>query len=385
MVTKALRLATLTSVAAALTGCSQLGIDLMTDKVQYESSTSRAPLEIPPDLNDLPSTERYTIPTRPQIYSANAETAKAELETQKRGEAVSQVLPQTEVATIIRDGAVRYVHVKESADRVWPVLQDFWPSVGLTVKAQDPATGVIQTEWAENKANLPKDIIRRTIGKALDFAYDTSERDQYRSRIERNADGTSNIYITHRQMIEVVTGSQQDSTVWQPGPNDPELEAEMLTRLAQKLEFEFNPTAKPEAQKKLDQMAQAKYVPMSELVADDTGTAQAVVIKEPFDRAWRRVGVALDRAGFDLVDRDRTQGLFMIKYLDPDYELQRKQEQGFFANVFSKTKAVEPVEFQIRLVPNGEQTRLTVTGVGGRADETGVAPRILTLIAEQTR
>lgn len=385
MVTKALRLATLTSVAAALTGCSQLGIDLMTDKVQYESSTSRAPLEIPPDLNDLPSTERYTIPTRPQIYSANAETAKAELETQKRGEAVSQVLPKTEVATIIRDGAVRYVHVKESADRVWPVLQDFWPSVGLTVKAQDPATGVIQTEWAENKANLPKDIIRRTIGKALDFAYDTSERDQYRSRIERNADGTSNIYITHRQMIEVVTGSQQDSTVWQPGPNDPELEAEMLTRLAQKLEFEFNPTAKPEAQKKLDQMAQAKYVPMSELVADDTGTAQAVVIKEPFDRAWRRVGVALDRAGFDLVDRDRTQGLFMIKYLDPDYELQRKQEQGFFANVFSKTKAVEPVEFQIRLVPNGEQTRLTVTGVGGRADETGVAPRILTLIAEQTR
>lgn len=385
MVTKALRLATLTSVAAALTGCSQLGIDLMTDKVQYESSTSRAPLEIPPDLNDLPSTERYTIPTRPQIYSANAETAKAELETQKRGEAVSQVLPKTEVATIIRDGAVRYVHVKESADRVWPVLQDFWPSVGLTVKAQDPATGVIQTEWAENKANLPKDIIRRTIGKALDFAYDTSERDQYRSRIERNADGTSNIYITHRQMIEVVTGSQQDSTVWQPGPNDPELEAEMLTRLAQKLEFEFNPTAKPEAQKKLDQMAQVKYVPMSELVADDTGTAQAVVIKEPFDRAWRRVGVALDRAGFDLVDRDRTQGLFMIKYLDPDYELQRKQEQGFFANVFSKTKAVEPVEFQIRLVPNGEQTRLTVTGVGGRADETGVAPRILTLIAEQTR
>ncbi|MBO5658740.1 MAG: outer membrane protein assembly factor BamC [Duodenibacillus sp.] len=385
MVTKALRLATLTSVAAALTGCSQLGIDLMTDKVQYESSTSRAPLEIPPDLNDLPSTERYTIPTRPQIYSANAETAKAELETQKRGEAVSQVLPQTEVATIVRDGAVRYVHVKESADRVWPVLQDFWPSVGLTVKAQDPATGVIQTEWAENKANLPKDIIRRTIGKALDFAYDTSERDQYRSRIERNADGTSNIYITHRQMIEVVTGSQQDSTVWQPGPNDPELEAEMLTRLAQKLEFEFNPTAKPEAQKKLDQMAQAKYVPMSELVADDKGTAQAVVIKEPFDRAWRRVGVALDRAGFDLVDRDRTQGLFMIKYLDPDYELQRKQEQGFFANVFSKTKAVEPVEFQIRLVPNGEQTRLTVTGVGGRADETGVAPRILTLIAEQTR
>ena len=385
MVTKALRLATLTSVAAALTGCSQLGIDLMTDKVQYESSTSRAPLEIPPDLNDLPSTERYTIPTRPQIYSANAETAKAELETQKRGEAGSQVLPQTEVATIIRDGAVRYVHVKESADRVWPVLQDFWPSVGLTVKAQDPATGVIQTEWAENKANLPKDIIRRTIGKALDFAYDTSERDQYRSRIERNADGTSNIYITHRQMIEVVTGSQQDSTVWQPGPNDPELEAEMLTRLAQKLEFEFNPTAKPEAQKKLDQMAQAKYVPMSELVADDTGTAQAVVIKEPFDRAWRRVGVALDRAGFDLVDRDRTQGLFMIKYLDPDYELQRKQEQGFFANVFSKTKAVEPVEFQIRLVPNGEQTRLTVTGIGGRADETGVAPRILTLIAEQTR
>ena len=64
------------------------------------------------------------------------------------------------------------------------------------------------------------------------------------------------------------------------------------------------------------------------------------MIDEPFDRAWRRVGVALDRGGFEVTDRDRSQGLFMINYLDPDYEQQKKSEQGFFANLFSSAKAV---------------------------------------------
>ena len=265
------------------------------------------------------------------------------------------------------------------------MLQDFWASVGLAVKYQDAKTGIIQTEWAENKANLPKDIIRATIGKALDVVYDTGTRDQYRARMERAEDGTTNIFITHRQMVEVLKGRQEESTIWQPGPSDPELEAVMLTRLAQMLETEFNPKAKPEEQKALEQLAAVKYSPMSRIEEGADGKPVAVVIDEPFDRAWRRVGVALDRGGFEVTDRDRTQGLFMINYLDPDYEQQKKSEQGFFANLFSNAEAVDPVPYRIRLTPDGETTRVTVTGEDGRADTTGVAPRILTLIGEQTR
>ncbi len=385
MVKQALRIAALTSAATALTGCSTLGIDLGAEKVQYESSNSRAALEVPPDLTSIPRTDRFTVPTRPQIVSANAEAAKAQLQAVKDGTAESSVLPPTTTAKVVRDGQVRYVHVNLPAEKVWPVLQDFWPSVGLTVKTQDAASGVIQTEWAENKANLPKDIIRQTVGKVLDFVYDTGERDQYRARMERNEDGTTNIYITHRSMVEVLQGAQQESTVWQPGPADPGLEAEMLTRLAQRIEAEFNPDAKPQEQRDVEALAAVKYQPVSHVIEGADGQPEAVLIDEPFDRAWRRVGLALDRSGFEVSDLDRSQGLFMVKYLDPDYEAAKKKEQGFFTNMFSKAAPVEPVEYQIRLVPEGDKTRVNVYGAQGRADDTGVAPRIITLIGEQTR
>lgn len=385
MLKTTLRVTALTSVAAALAGCNVLGANFTDEKVQYETSTSRAPLEIPPDLTSIPKNDRFTVPTRPQIVSANAQAAKAQMELEKSGAAPAQILPATEIAKVVRDGQTRYVHVSEPAEKVWPVLQDFWASVGLTVQDQDAKTGVIQTEWAENKANLPKDIIRGTIGRVLDVVYDTGERDQYRARMERNDDGTCDIFITHRQMVEVLKGKQEESTIWQPGPSDPQLEAEMLTRLAQKLETEFNPAAKPAEQKALDAMAAVKYVPMSEVVKSADGTPEAVLVKEPFDRAWRRVGVALDRAGFNITDRDRSQGLVMVKYLDPDYEKAVRKERGFFSNMFNKGSAVDPVEYQIRLMPDGENTRVTVSGAEGKADTTGVAPKIVNLIGEQTR
>ena len=385
MVNRALRTAAVVSAIAALAGCNSLGVNFGDDKVQYETSTSRAPLEVPPDLNTVTNNDRFAVPTRPQIVSANAEAAKARMDAEARGDEPSQVLPETDYAKVVRDGQFRYVHVTVSPDRVWHFLQDFWASVGLAVKYQDAKTGIIQTEWAENKANLPKDIIRATIGKALDVVYDTGTRDQYRARMERAEDGTTNIFITHRQMVEVLKGRQEESTIWQPGPSDPELEAVMLTRLAQMLETEFNPKAKPEEQKALEQMAAVKYAPMSRIEEGADGKPVAVVIDEPFDRAWRRVGVALDRGGFEVTDRDRSQGLFMINYLDPDYEQQKKSEQGFFANLFSSAKAVDPVPYRIRLSPDGEKTRVTETGEDGRSDTTGVAPRILTLIGEQTR
>ncbi len=385
MVNRALKVAAVAAAIAAMSGCSQLGLNFDNEPVQYESSTSRAPLEVPPDLDAVTYNDRYTIPSRPQIVSANAEAAKARMDAEARGEAPAQVLPDTTYAKVVRDGQFRYVHVNAAPDKVWPLLQDFWATVGLSVRSQDAKTGVIQTEWAENKANLPKDIIRATIGKVFDFVYDTGTRDQYRARMERNEDGTTNIFITHRQMVEVLKGRQEDSTIWQPGPSDPGLEAVMLTRLAQALENEFNPQAKPQEQKEVEALAAVKYEPMSRIIEDAKGVAQALMINEPFDRAWRRVGVALDRAGFEIADRDRSQGLVMVRYLDPDYEQQKKSEQGFFSNLFSSTKAIDPVEYRIRLIGEGAQTRVTVLGADGNADTTGVASRILNLIGEQTR
>ena len=381
---RTLRAAALCPALLVLGGCSALGINFTDDKVQYEASNTRANLEVPPDLAPVANENRFEVPSRPGVVSANTEMARAQVAgeaTQERG----SIVQRTVVAKLMRDGNERWLRVNADAEPLWTVVTDFWPSVGLTIRRQDAKTGYLETEWAENKAKLPQDIIRGTIGKVLDVVYDTGERDQYRARMERNDDGTCDIYITHKQMVEVLKGKQEDSTIWQPGPSDPQLEAEMLTRLAQKLETEFNPAAKPEEQRALDALAAVKYVPVSEVVKAADGTPEAVVISEPFDRAWRRVGVALDRAGFDITDRDRREGLIMVKYLDPDYEKEAKKAQGFFSNMFGKGSAVDPVPYQIRLTPEGDSTRVTVSGADGKVDTTGVAPRIVNLIGEQTR
>ena len=383
---RSLRAAALCPALLVLGGCSALGINFSDDKVQYEASNTRANLEVPPDLAPIPNDNRFEVPSRPGVVSANAETARLEAAGEVKAER-GAIVQRTVVSKMMRDGASRWLRVNADAEQLWTVVQDFWPSVGLVVRRQDPKTGYMETEWAENKAKLPQDIIRGTIGKVLDFAYSTGERDQYRCRIERNEDGTSDIFITHRSMVEVVTGSQSDSTMWQPGPADPTMEAEMLQRLALRIDSEFNPEAEPAAKAAdiVQQQDLTKKEARSDVVKGADGKLEAVVLKEPFDRAWRTVGLVVDRMGFELVDRDRAAGYFAVRYLDPDYEAKVKSERGFFTRVFGSDKAVDVPEYRIRLGDEGSVTRVTVIGGDGNEDKTGVAPNILTLLAEQLR
>ena len=261
------------------------------------------------------------------------------------------------------------------------------PILGLTILKQDPKTGYMETVWAENKAKLPQDIIRGTLGKVLDFAYSTGERDQYRCRLERTPDGSTDIFITHRSMVEVVSGAQNETTLWQPGPTDTTMEAEMLQRLALRIDAEFNPdAAEPlKAEDVRKDLIQVPAEPKSNIVKSAEGVVEAVELKEPYDRAWRTVGLVIDRMGFELVDRDRVAGYFMVRYLDPKYEATKKSEQGFFTNLFGSDKAVDAPNYRIHLADEGAMTRITVQAGDGNADTTGVAPNILTLLAEQLR
>ena len=387
---RAFRLAAAAAAIASLSGCTFLGIDFNDDKVQYESSNSRANLEIPPDLTPIQNDNRFQVPARPGVVSANAEAEKARQAADANAPTASKIVPLTVRATVMKEGSDRWLRVNAAPEQLWAVVQDFWPSVGLVVREQNPKTGYMETEWAENKAKLPQDIIRRTIGKVIDFAYSTGERDQYRTRMERNDDGTTDIYISHRSMVEVVTGADKESTVWQPGPTDPTMEAEMLQRLALRIDAEFNPDASAEAeadaQKELAQ--QFKVEPAAtraRIVNGADGKAAAVVLTDNFDQAWRRMGLVLDRMGFEQVDRDRTAGWFLVRYLDPAYEAAQKEKRGFFTNLFSSDAVIAAPNYRIHLSGEGAETRVTVQGPDGGEDTTGVAPNILGLLAEQLR
>lgn len=387
---RAFRLAAAAAAIASLSGCTFLGIDFNDDKVQYESSNSRANLEIPPDLTPIQNDNRFQVPARPGVVSANAEAEKARQAADANAPTASKIVPLTVRAKVMKEGTDRWLRVNAAPEQLWSVVQDFWPSVGLVVREQNPKTGYMETEWAENKAKLPQDIIRRTIGKVIDFAYSTGEQDQYRTRMERNDDGTTDIYISHRSMVEVVTGADKESTVWQPGPTDPTMEAEMLQRLALRIDAEFNPNAsaeaEAEAQKELAQQFKGEPVATRARIENGAdGKAAAVVLTDNFDQAWRRMGLVLDRMGFEQVDRDRTAGWFLVRYLDPAYEAAQKEKRGFFTNLFSSDAVIDAPNYRIHLSGEGAETRVTVQGPDGGEDATGVAPNILGLLAEQLR
>ncbi len=378
-----LRVAMIAPAALALAGCSSFDLGSTSpDRAYYDSAESERNLEVPPDLAPLPENNHYQVPGRHAV-SANAEATRLMALSQldaKQG----KVVQQTEIATLMKDGNQRWLRVREDASSLWPVVQDFWTAQGLALAKDDARTGYLETAWAENKANLPQDVIRKTLGKIADFAYSTGERDQYRCRIERNADGSSDIFITHRSMVEVLTGKDKESSKWVNGPTDPMLEVEMLRRLAVRIEREFNPTLAP---KQADDVVAQDVTPEKPAMDAkvDAGTITAINLAQPFDRAWRTVNLALDRIGFDVADRDRQAGFFQVAYLDPAYEAKMKAERGFFSRAFSKDKAVETPHYRVQLSPMENGTRVTVLGDDGQPDTTGAAPRILNLLAQELR
>lgn len=390
---KVFRAAAIVAMPLALSACANF--DFNQDSIQYESSASRAPLEIPPGLDGVPVTDRYSVPNRPKTVWASQEIQNQEQQAAQQVQQPSTgVLPQGDIAKVMRDGSERWIHVQGlDAEQVWPIATDFWTTVGLTLTRSDAALGIMETNWAENKAKLPMDIIRSTLGKALDMVYSTGEKDQYRARLERNPKGGVDIFITHRSMVEVVQKNSDDSqnTKWQPGPSDPEMQAEMLIRMAQRINAEFDP--KVTAPTREEQKAAVAQLikpqadkPMSEVEKNEAGEVQSVYVLEGFDRAWRRVALAVDRLGFTVEDRDRSRGFILVRYLDQSYEEAKRSEQGFWTNLFSKDKTVEAPQYVIYLQKVSDYgTRVHVLGPDGKADPTGVAPKILTLLNEQTR
>ena len=239
---------------------------------------------------------------------------------------------------------------------------------------------------AENKANLPQDIIRATLGKLLDSVYSTGERDRYRTRIERNANGGTDIYITNRRMVEVYTSSSEEHTAWQPAPADKELEAEMLTRLSLRLENDFNPKQKTREEiEKQPALQKAAPVYVSREIKGADGKTEALEIDEDFDRAWRRVGVGLDRVGLNIEDRDRSAGIYYIRYLDPDYEVKKRNDEGLFSRWFSKEKPVDAPLYRVKLVSDGNKTTVTAMPDSDKTDPLSTSARILNLLQEQVR
>ena len=368
------------ATALFLGACSTLDSALSGDKIDYRSGgTKTAGLEVPPDLTQLTRDSRYQ-QNQGGAVSAAAFQASAPAAT------AAAAAPSETVATqaigdmrIERLGNDRWLHTSLTPEQLWPQLQAFWKERGFVLTEDKPAAGVMETDWAENRGKLPMDFIRASIGKVFDGAYSTGELDRFRTRVERAAKGTD-IYVTHRGMIEVYNTERKDSTIWEPRHADPQLEGEMLSRLMLKL-------GAPEAVAKtaLVTPGAAPAAPArARLLADQA--APTLQVDDGFDRAWRRVGVALDRSGFTVEDRDRTQGVYFVRYIDPAFA--GKEEPNFFAKLFSFGKKKDngaPIQYRVVVKGAGDRSTVSVQSAEGVPESGDVAKRITTLLLEDLK
>jgi outer membrane protein assembly factor BamC len=362
-------------VALGLAACA---FELPSKKIDYQSASSaKLPsLEVPPDLTKPGTDDRFAVP---DVNAKGSATYSAYSKDRQRAEPAtgSAVLPQQADAHVERAGTQRWLVVKGQPDALWPVVKDFWQETGFVVNVEKPEAGVMETDWAENRAKLTGiGVIRGLLGKVLDNLYSTSERDKFRTRLERGAEpGTTEIYISHRGMEEVYTSAAKDDTRWQPRPPDPDLEAEMLRRLMVRLGVA--------EEKAKEQIASARENPQATLSQGQDGVTLA--LHEQFDRAWRRVGLALDRVGFTVEDRDRSNGVYFVRYIDPDAD--NKTSKSWFSRLkfWGSNDAKKNEQYRVVVKDVNAGAEVSVLNKDGGREGSDTTKKILSLLYEELK
>ena len=369
----ALRKLSLLGLAVALTACSTTS----GDGIDYRSARRGNPLEIPPDLMRLSGDGRYNVPG-----SASA----VDYATDKKTEGQSTVTALTSVGDvqIRRDGNQRWLVVQRPPADLWEPVKTFWEDNGFVLAVEDRKIGVMETDWAENRANIPLDPIRAALSRALDSVYSTGQLDRFRTRLEANASGGTDIFVSQRGMEEVYTARDKSTTAWQPRANDPALEDEFLRRMMVALGV---PAERATAMVKQSQAEGKAVQNAAQAGVQHDEAAQALLLADDFDRAWRRVGLSLDRTGFTVEDRDRAAAVYYVRYVP--FVPEKKEPTGWFRRMFRKTPEVKAVRYRVQLQSVGQNqgagTQVRVLMESGQPASAGDSARILKLLAEDLR
>jgi len=361
-------LALLLATTLTIGGCGSINRWVaQEDAVDYRSTSPGAgnPLSIPPDLTQVGQNAPFRAPEGSATFS------QFERQIQAAGSASGpQILPASDVARVVRDGNLRWLMVKLPAETVFPKVVNFWTDQGFTIQSQDASAGLIQTDWAEDRAKVPEDWLKGTLGYIFNSLFDSGERERFRTRLER-VDGGTEIYISHDQRVETATGDNTGFR-WVAGRENPELNAAMLARLMVAL------GASTEQARTL--VANAEPASTTPQITRQI-TQASLTLNEDFDRAWRRVGLAIDSAGFAVEDRDRSSGEYFIRYLDTDTG--RKIEQpSFFGRLFGRKGTAEAQTYRVHIAQQGGQSLVSIRNEQGQPENSETTRRIVTVLAD---
>jgi outer membrane protein assembly factor BamC len=378
-----LRAGAAAALALALAGCSITETINDATRIDYKSATKGPALDVPPDLVTPKGDNRFAVPGRDAgtTYSQFSR----ERGTERPAASQSNVLVQPAGVRIERQGEQRWLVVDRPPDKVWPVLREFWGEAGFALRVESPETGIMETDWAEKRPRVPDSWVRNQLTRALGSVYATAERDKFRTRLESDGKVTE-VFLTHRGLTEEFSGPQRETTIWVPRPSDPELEAEFLRRMM----LRFGPTG-PQVAAVAPGAAGASpavAAPPERVRQIEVDGRPVLVMQDSFDRSWRQVGLALDRGGFTVEDRDRSRGTYFVRYVDPDQEV---RTTGVLDRVFGtgQKKDLSGRKFRVSLEPSDGATRIGVLGEDGAPPSTDadrrIAGRIVSLLREQLR
>ena len=372
-----LRLTALALAVAALGGCSSMSTVVSGKSVDYESAKAAPSLDIPPDLTQITREQRYTMPDNAKTGPVSALAYQKSATVQTAEPTNEAVLPQYPGMHIEQAGGQRWLVIDAPPAKLWDKVKEFWQQNGFYLTKADAATGEMETDWAENRAKLPKDFIRKYLGKVFDSLYDTGERDRYRTVFERTPDGKgTEIFITHQTMVEVYTNQDKTQTTWQPGTPDPTLDTVFLRKLMVHLGM-----SEQQAKAAVTDVTTPPNVPRVSLI--DGG--RALQVQDGFDEAWRRVGLAINTAGFTVTDRNRATGTYDIRYVNPVAAMKAEENQGgFLSRLFGGGKTqVKPEHFRILVQPAGTVSQVSVQAINAGADSAQSAQNILKVLQQQ--
>jgi len=405
------------ALATLLAGCDS--IPFIDNSSDYKTAGRGRPLEVPPDLTSISTDETYTVPggTTYSTYSQGQATPQQE----------DKLLPSPDGVRLERAGSQRWLVVPLPPEKVWPIVREFWTDLGFAVQVESTKTGVMETEWADASA-LVKDESGNYLSKFqgwLDKLEGLNNRQKFRTRIDRTEnDSETEIYMSHRS-VSNAPGDNKSRTVTRLGvidngykPDDErknstseDIDAELLRRLMVKLGV-----AEQQSQTIMANPVQEKRASTS---TDKNGVV-TLTLNDPFDRAWRRVGLSLDRIGFVVEDRDRSRGLFYVRYSDLEVDQPSGDKKGLLSSLkfwgddeddknkpkepepapkkddkgivdklkfwdSEKEKAVVEAQYRIKVDRGGDTTPVVVVDKNGKQDTSKTANRILNMLYEQLK
>ncbi|CAN0620252.1 outer membrane protein assembly factor BamC [Burkholderia multivorans] len=396
------RFAAVLATGALVAGCSSPS----PTKVDYksDSKSKEVSLAVPPNMLDETADQRSLPP------QGGATSLSALQQVQQAAPSTDVVAPPVVGMHIQRDGTESWLVIDSMKPaEIWPQVRRFWQEQGFLLVVDQRNKGVMETDWNETHPQINDGLIRSVISKAMGNSYVTAERNKFRTRLDAAPNGGTYVFISQKGMREALTGPANDSSKWEPKPNDPALETEYLKRLMAVLgqnelrarngepliAADDSPAAKPKDEK-ADAKAAKKAAAIaaqnvalasqgpSDTMSAEPATPSEVTLGEPYDRSWLRVGLALDRANFTIDDRDRTKGLYFVRYVDPK-DLSAA-EQGFWSQVFHGKKEKIAKQYRVNvkaLTP--DETRVAVVDENGAIDMSSPARQIMALLSTQLR